>query len=115
MKYFKNSRDIVFAFEADGSQDAHISADLTPITEEERKLLTAPPTPSVDQLAATARARRNRLIADTDYMLKSDYPIDAGRLEVIKAYRQSLRDVTSLPGFPESFVWPVNPLSTQKD
>lgn len=43
MKYFKDQSGTVFAFEADGSQDAYIGADLTPITEAEADTLRAPP------------------------------------------------------------------------
>lgn len=35
MKYFKNPKDEVFAFNSDGSQDDFIPEDLIPITKEE--------------------------------------------------------------------------------
>ena len=37
MKYFKDKKNIVYAYESDGSQDHIISKDLTKITEKEAK------------------------------------------------------------------------------
>jgi hypothetical protein len=42
MKYYKDSANIVFAYEADGSQDHVIPADQTPITEAEADELRKP-------------------------------------------------------------------------
>jgi hypothetical protein len=66
-----------------------------------------PPTP--EELAAQARAQRDRLLAETDKYMTIDYPIsDAGRT-ALKAYRQALRDVPMQPGFPEDVIWPEKP------
>lgn len=55
------------------------------------------------------RAKRDRLIADTDYLLTPDYPIGAEDLEAVKTYRQALRDVPQQEGFPYDVVWPELP------
>ena len=46
------------------------------------------------------RLRRNELIAETDYLLSPDYPIDNVKLNFVKQYRQALRDITKEPGAP---------------
>ena len=60
-------------------------------------------------LAASARQKRDRLIAVTDYLVTPDYPIDADRLAKIKTYRQALRDIPEQAGFPRDIVWPKKP------
>ena len=60
-------------------------------------------------LAASARHKRDRLIAATDYLVTPDYPISDDRLAKIKIYRQALRDVPEQPGFPRSITWPEKP------
>lgn len=55
------------------------------------------------------RSKRDRLIADTDYLLTPDYPISPDELEVVKAYRTALRDVPQQEGFPYDVVWPELP------
>lgn len=61
------------------------------------------------EAAEQARQKRDRLIADTDYLLCADYPISAEDLEAVKAYRQALRDVPQQEGFPTEIEWPVLP------
>ena len=65
--------------------------------------------PTVDELAARARNKRDALISETDYLLMPDYPIGAESLDAVKAYRQALRDVPEQEGFPASIVWPELP------
>lgn len=57
--------------------------------------------------AAQARERRNQLLADTDYLLATDYPIASDRLTAVKAYRQALRDISAQAGWPYDIVWPT--------
>ena len=64
--------------------------------------------------AGRIREERDRRIAVTDYLLAVDYPISAEKLELVKAYRQSLRDIPQQEGFPWSgeiddpaIPWPV--------
>ena len=60
-------------------------------------------------LAASARQKRDRLIAATDYLVTPDYPIESDRLAKIKIYRQALRDIPEQSGFPRTITWPDKP------
>lgn len=60
-------------------------------------------------LAASARQKRDRLIAVTDYLVTPDYPISDDRLAKIKIYRQALRDIPEQAGFPRTITWPDKP------
>ena len=60
-------------------------------------------------LAASARQKRDRLIAATDYLVTPDYPISADRLAKVKIYRQALRDIPEQSGFPRTITWPEKP------
>ena len=60
-------------------------------------------------LAASARQKRDRLIAATDYLVTPDYPISGDRLAKVKTYRQALRDIPEQAGFPRDIVWPKKP------
>lgn len=81
-------------------------------TEEEwLKAHPAPePTPPTDEeLAAEVREERYIKLAETDKYLIADFPIDASKLEKVKAYRKALRDITAQAGFPHDVTWPVMP------
>ena len=58
-----------------------------------------------EQPAKEARAKRDRLIAETDWMALSDVQMSDGWA----AYRQALRDVPEQPGFPDNIDWPQKP------
>ena len=60
-------------------------------------------------LAASARQKRDRLIAATDYLVTPDYPIESDRLAKVKIYRQALRDIPEQSGFPRTIAWPDKP------
>ena len=60
-------------------------------------------------LATSARQKRDRLIAATDYLVTPDYPIESDRLAKVKIYRQALRDIPEQSGFPRSITWPDKP------
>ena len=60
-------------------------------------------------LAASARQKRDRLIAVTDYLVTPDYPIESDRLAKVKIYRQALRDIPEQEGFPRTITWPEKP------
>ena len=60
-------------------------------------------------LAASARQKRDRLIATTDYLVTPDYPIESDRLAKVKTYRQALRDIPEQSGFPRTITWPDKP------
>lgn len=64
--------------------------------------------------AARIREERDRRLALTDYLVAVDYPISSEKLELVKTYRQSLRDIPQQEGFPWSgeiddpaIPWPV--------
>lgn len=59
--------------------------------------------------AEEARAKRDKLLADTDWTQTLDAPIDAETREAYRAYRQSLRDITEQDGFPDTITWPELP------
>ena len=60
-------------------------------------------------LAASARQKRDRLIAVTDYLVTPDYPIESDRLAKVKIYGQALRDIPEQAGFPRTIMWPEKP------
>ena len=60
-------------------------------------------------LAASARQKRDRLIATTDYLVTPDYPIESDRLAKVKIYRQALRDIPEQAGSPRTITWPEKP------
>ena len=59
--------------------------------------------------AEEARAKRDKLLADTDWTQTLDAPIDAETREAYRAYRQALRDITEQDGFPDTITWPELP------
>lgn len=64
---------------------------------------------TVEEVLETAdeiRARRDRLLAATDWAVLPDSPLDAQSLEAVKTYRQALRDVPQQDGFPADIQWP---------
>lgn len=69
-----------------------------------------PPTPTDEQLALAVRTKRDQLISDTDYLIMPDYTITTDKLELVKTYRQLLRDIPSQEGFPTEIAWPDNPM-----
>lgn len=58
-----------------------------------------------DRLAASARSKRDSLLAETDWMALSDVTMSAE----MATYRQALRDITDQQGFPSSVTWPTKP------
>lgn len=59
--------------------------------------------------AAEARAKRDGLLAETDFMMMPDYPLSEAKRAAAAAYRQALRDVPAQSGFPRQIDWPVKP------
>ena len=43
------------------------------------------------------RANRDQLLKESDKYLMSDYPISSSNLELVKQYRQKLRDYMNIP------------------
>ena len=58
-----------------------------------------------DRLSDEIRAKRNSLLAETDYLALSDTTLSSD----MSTYRQALRDVTGQSGFPTSVTWPTKP------
>lgn len=59
-----------------------------------------------DLSMSAIRAKRNKLLSETDYMMVSDYPIAESDKNKLIAYRRELRDLPSVvdiknPTFPE--------------
>lgn len=71
--------------------------------------VVAVPAPTTEELAAQARSQRDALIAATDYLMASDYPLTDEKRQELTAYRQALRDVPEQSGFPTEIVWPIKP------
>lgn len=63
----------------------------------------------VPETADEIRARRDKLLADTDWTQTLDAPIDAATREAMRTYRQALRDVPQQEGFPADIQWPELP------
>ena len=62
-----------------------------------------------------ARAKRDKLLAETDWTQVLDAPIDAATREAYRTYRQALRDIPEQDGFPETITWPELPSVTKAD
>lgn len=64
------------------------------------------PTKAQALKADQARAKRNSLLAASDWTQVIDAPVDQAAWAT---YRQALRDVTAQASFPEAVIWPVAP------
>lgn len=73
------------------------------------------PEPDASEIAMRVRAKRDRLITETDYYLMPDYPSNPQNLEELKIYRQALRDLPVQEGFPRNVRWPDAPKFLRKD
>lgn len=69
--------------------------------------------PDEPMTAEEARAKRDKLLEDTDWTQVLDAPIDASTREAYRVYRQDLRDIPEQDGFPESIIWPELPTVTK--
>ncbi len=58
-----------------------------------------------EQVLASLRTKRNRLLAETDYLALSDTSLT----DEMKTYRQALRDLPANTIDPASPVWPIKP------
>ncbi len=68
---------------------------------------------TINQKWAEIRARRNKLLSDSDWTQLMDSPFQGARVyqEEVLQYRQGLRDITNQTD-PFNIVWPVNPIPT---
>lgn len=60
------------------------------------------------------RDKRTSLLFSTDVYMLQDYPISEEDRELIREYRQALRDIPQQEGFPENVVWPDKPACIRK-
>ena len=114
MKYYKNTHGEVYAYETEAERNEWGAPELVKMTEAEIDAhLTPVPTP--EQLADTARAKRDRLIESVRWRIErhSDELALGGEptepLEPLLQYAQALRDVPQQEGFPEAVEWPQCP------
>lgn len=80
--------------------------------EARQEWLTSPDT-EAERFQMLRQARDGKL-AQTDYLMVTDYPIEADAKAVVEEYRTALRNITDLPGSPwdgggELTPWPVAP------
>lgn len=66
-----------------------------------------------DDYAASARHKRNKMLATCDWTQVLDAPIDTATRETYRVYRQALRDITEQSGFPMTIEWPQIPAITK--
>lgn len=71
--------------------------------------IVAVPEPTTEEIAAQVRAKRDALLAETDFLMMPDYPLGEEDSAALKAYRQGLRDVPTQEGFPTEITWPDFP------
>lgn len=62
------------------------------------------------KLAEEIREKRNNLLLESDKYMIEDYPISKEDKDLVKKYRQDLRNITDQKSFPYNVVWPVFPL-----
>lgn len=61
------------------------------------------------RLADSVRAKRNELLAATDWTQVPDAPLTVEQKADMQVYRQALRDTPEQDGFPYDVNWPVMP------
>ncbi len=76
--------------------------------------IVAVPEPTTEEIAAQVRAKRDALLAETDFLMMPDYPLGEEDSAALKAYRQGLRDVPTQEGFPTEITWPDFPATLSK-
>lgn len=85
----------VVAYDADGNE---VTLDADAVASETATVVNA-------QNLATLRAKRDRLLAATDYLALADHTLSAD----MTAYRQALRDLPANTTDPANPVWPTKP------
>lgn len=76
--------------------------------------IVAVPEPTTEEIAAQVRAKRDALLAETDFLMMPDYPLGEEDSAALKTYRQGLRDVPTQEGFPTEITWPDFPATLSK-
>ena len=68
------------------------------------------PVKSIEELSNEIRRNRDLDLNATDKFMTMDYPISDEYRNVLRAYRQALRDIPQQEGFPLDVVWPEKPV-----
>ena len=117
MKYYKDENNVVYAYDAYGTQDAFIKEGLVPITRSEAMAIVNPP-PTHEQLIQIAENERQRLLSAADTMML-DWRTELMLGEISEANRSKLsawlaykNEVKSwdIKTDPENVNWPVPPV-----
>jgi len=61
------------------------------------------------EVATSVRSERDRLIAETDWIVVKAKETSTNVPTAIKTYRQELRDLPTASGFPHTMTWPTKP------
>ena len=61
------------------------------------------------EVAASVRVQRDKLIAETDWVVVMAKETGTNIPAAMKTYRQALRDLPSADGFPHTMTWPTKP------
>lgn len=108
MKYFKSMSGEVFAYENEDERQKWGARDLVEMTPEEIEAHLNP-VPSAEELASDARARRDALLAASDWVTLRAIETGEDVPGEWATYRQSLRDVPEQSKFPQTINWPAAP------
>lgn len=71
------------------------------------------PEPTQEEKEQAVRNERNLRLTFTDWAQLPDAPLTAEQKAAYAVYRQALRDVPEQSGFPDSVVWPKNPIENK--
>ncbi|UAL56639.1 tail fiber assembly protein [Edwardsiella tarda] len=114
MKYFKDSNNVIYAYDADGSQDEYIKDGLIHISEDEAMSIVNPP-PTKEDLIREAALKKTSLLAEIDTVTKLwqtqlalNIILDSDK-EKLKEWMRYAQSVAAVDpdSLPES--WPVKP------
>lgn len=116
MKYYKDKDNIIYAYDAYGTQDSFIKDGLVLITRSEARAIINPP-PTHEELIQNAEFERERLLKHADYvmldwrtelMLGEISDVNRAKLSAWLAYKNDVKavDVTT---DPEHVNWPDMP------
>ncbi|ENZ2881135.1 tail fiber assembly protein [Salmonella enterica] len=119
MKYYKDENNVVYAYDAHGTQDAFIKEGLTPITRSQAMAIVNPP-PTQEELIQAAENERQRLLAAadsvmldwrTELMLGEISDANRAKLSAWLAYKNQVNAVDINEALNEGFNWPQVPVS----
>lgn len=66
-----------------------------------------------ERLATEIRAKRDKLLTQTDWTQVTDTVLSIEKQEEYKTYRQQLRDITEQKDFPYKVTFPIKPIETE--